>query len=157
MLKRLLLHQEVVKSVLVKTFQNLTSVQKSSLIKFNLTVHDWKILQSIYDVLKPFEFATRVLSGKNYPTLSLAYTTINILRNFLKQNEQDGEFINLLKKSLSTQFEHYFDIGMSEVEKELMRVSFRLLNSFFFGQLFSLNAQRFVKYYSSCKLQLAIV
>lgn len=128
MVKRLLQHQEVVKSVFVKRFKNLNSLQKSSLEQIALTLHDWEILQSLHKLLEPFELATRVLSAKKYPTLALAYTTINILRRGLEEFEDDDKLVAVLKKSLLVQFKYYFDSTMSDQQKELMIVSISSYN-----------------------------
>ena len=101
MLRRLVDHQVLVKGVFIHKFPEITAEQRSSLVKMYLDHEDWEIMQAIHDVLEPFEFATRGLSGKHYATLALAYTTINILRFGLKPKEQDSPCLALLKKKCS--------------------------------------------------------
>ena len=122
MLERLLCRQEVVKSVLIHKFSRINAEQKSSLAKVYLNYECWDIIQALHDVLKPFELATRALSGKHYATLSLAYTTINILRFGLKPKYHDSIYVVLMKKSILARFELYFDMKMTKQKKDLMLV-----------------------------------
>ena len=124
MLKKLIDHQQVVKSIFIHKFLSMNAQQKSSLSKVNLSHDCWEILQCLTDVLEPFELATRSLSAKHYPTLSLVYRTINILRYGLKPKENDSPYLVLFKKSLLAQFELYFDLKMTKQQKELMLVCF---------------------------------
>ena len=62
------------------------------------------------------------LSGKHYDTLSLAYTTIDILRFGLKLKDHDSIYILLMKKSNLAQFELYFDMKMTKQQKDLMLI-----------------------------------
>ncbi len=124
MLDRLIQYQIVVKSVFIHKFPDINAEQRSSLVKVYLDHENWEIMQALHDILRPFELATRGLSGKHYATLALAYTTINILRYGLKPKEQDSRYLSLLKKSVLAQFELYFDLKMTKTQKELMLVCF---------------------------------
>ncbi|GES76109.1 zinc finger BED domain-containing protein 1-like [Rhizophagus clarus] len=48
------------------------------------TVHEWKIIKEIAELLNPFEAATRLLSGVNYPTIGFTYPCICNLREKLE-------------------------------------------------------------------------
>ncbi|CAF5187910.1 unnamed protein product, partial [Rotaria magnacalcarata] len=120
MLKRLIDHQIVVKSIFIHKFSDINADQRRSLANVYLDHENWDILQALHDLLAPLEFATRSLSGKHYATLALAYTTINILRNGLKPKANDSYFLVFLKKSLLSQFDLYFDVKMNKTQKELM-------------------------------------
>ena len=122
MLRRLILHQEVVKGVFIQRFTSINSEQRSYLNKVYLNHANWDLIQALHDVLQPLELATRSLSGKHYATLALAYTTISILRVGLKPKENDSSILALLKSSVLAQFEFYFDIKMTKEQKELMLV-----------------------------------
>lgn len=126
MLKKLIDHQHIVKSVFIHPFPAISVQQRSSLSKVHLDHQSWEILQSLADVLEPFESATRLLCAKQYPTLSLVYTTINILRYGLKPKENDDLHLVVFKKSLLAQFELYFDHKMTKQQKELMLVCIRI-------------------------------
>ncbi|CAF2248458.1 unnamed protein product [Rotaria magnacalcarata] len=123
MLKRLIDHQIVVKSIFIHKFSDINADQRRSLANVYLDHENWDILQALHDLLAPLEFATRSLSGKHYATLALAYTTINILRNGLKPKANDSYFLVFLKKSLLSQFDLYFDVKMNKTQKELMLVA----------------------------------
>jgi hypothetical protein len=124
MLKRLIDHQVVVKSVFIHKFPTITAEQRSSLAKVYIDHKNWDILQALHEILQPLELATRSLSGKHYATLALAYTTINILRFRLKPKSHDSRCLALLKKSVFAQFELYFDMKMTKPQKQLMQVCF---------------------------------
>ena len=124
MLKRLIDHQVVVKSVFIYKFPTITAEQRSSLAKVYIDHKNWDILQALHEILQPLALATRSLSGKHYATLALAYTTINILRFGLKPKPHDSRCLALLKKSVLAQFELYFDIKMTKQQKQLMQVCF---------------------------------
>jgi hypothetical protein len=122
MLKRLIDHQQVVKSVFIHKFPSISSKQKAALSKVNLDHESWDILQALTDVLAPLELATRTLSGKHYPTLALVHTTMDILRYGLRQKDTDSLPLTLFKKSLLAQFELYLDLQMTSKQKELILV-----------------------------------
>ena len=123
MLKRLSDHQVTAQSVLLQRFPEIKSEQRAALARVCLDHDRWEMLHGLYTILAPFEFATRTLSAKNYPTLAMAYTTINILRFGLKPKQQDSQYVTLLKKSLLAQIEFYFDFKMNNAQKEIMLVS----------------------------------
>src|SRR3989337_1575518 len=47
------------------------------------TTNEWKVIKELTELLNPFEIATRLLSGQQYPTLSLIYPTMLSLKNLL--------------------------------------------------------------------------
>src|SRR3990170_4252279 len=47
------------------------------------TTNEWKVIKELTELLNPFEMATRLLSGQQYPTLSLIYPTMLSLKNLL--------------------------------------------------------------------------
>ena len=128
MLKRILAHQEIVKSVFIYKFPNLTDEQRSSLANVYIDHDGWELMQAIHDVLEPLELATRALSGKYYGTLGLAHITIAILRYGLTPRDQDSAYSAALKKSLLSQFKLYSDFKMAKIQKELMLVRFKRVN-----------------------------
>ena len=78
MLKKLIDYQHVVKTVYIHNFATISAQQRSSLAQVNNDHDGWEILQCLTSILEPFELATRSLCAQQYPTLSLAYTTIKI-------------------------------------------------------------------------------
>ncbi|GES76347.1 zinc finger BED domain-containing protein 1-like [Rhizophagus clarus] len=56
----------------------------NSTLRIVPTVHEWKIIKEIVELLNPFEAATRLLSGVNYPTICFTYPCICNLREKLE-------------------------------------------------------------------------
>ena len=123
MLKKLTDYQHVVKTIYIHNFTTMNSQQRSSLSKVNIDHEGWEILQCLTSILEPFELATRSLCAQQYPTLSLVYTTMKILRYGLNSAEKDGPYMALFKKSLLKEFELYFDQKLTKEQKEMMLVS----------------------------------
>ncbi|PKK57319.1 hypothetical protein RhiirC2_798253 [Rhizophagus irregularis] len=48
------------------------------------TVHEWKVIKEIVELLNPFEAATRLLSVVKYPTIGFIYPCICNLREKLE-------------------------------------------------------------------------
>ncbi|CAG8590480.1 42676_t:CDS:2, partial [Gigaspora margarita] len=68
--------------------------------------YEWDLLKRIVDALKPFEFATKLFSGSQYPTLSIMYSIIHKLQNQfiefsleLSNNEDSDDEDNMLLDS----------------------------------------------------------
>jgi len=53
------------------------------------TTNEWKVIKELTELLRTFEIATRLLSGQQYPTLSLIYPTMVSLKNMLLINFND--------------------------------------------------------------------
>jgi len=105
MIQRLLLYQNIL-GVFYNNFDSLdgiTSKQKTKLVELKLTDLDWNLLQSIHEVLERFNNATEMLSGRSYPTLSLAYPVIYSLYNYLNNRSSDA-IENLIKEIMVEKF-----------------------------------------------------
>jgi hypothetical protein len=50
------------------------------------TVHEWKVIKEVIELLSPFEVATRLLSGVKYPTIGFTYPCICNLKERLETN-----------------------------------------------------------------------
>jgi len=48
------------------------------------TVHEWKVIKEMIELLSPFEAATRLLSGVKYPTIGFTYPRIFSLKERLE-------------------------------------------------------------------------
>ncbi|CAF1298723.1 unnamed protein product [Adineta steineri] len=84
----------------VKQITKLRSLQNNHL--------QWKLIKSLADVLAPFYFATKCLSGRQYPTLSLSYWTTNFLFLHLTNEKLSSPLENGLKKLLFDKLTFYF-------------------------------------------------
>jgi hAT family C-terminal dimerisation region len=108
MIQRLLLHQNILGVFYdsLDTIDGVTAKQRKKLIEAKLTSLDWNILLAIRRVLERFNDATEILSGKSYPTLSLAYPVIYSLKNYL--NDRAGDAIeNAVKEIMLEKFNDY--------------------------------------------------
>ena len=68
----------------------------------NLTEREWRLLDNLIPLLKPFYEATTVFSGSNYPTLNLIYPTMRLLIK---------EFVPLTSKQKMIMLICYLDLG----------------------------------------------
>ncbi|CAF3910994.1 unnamed protein product [Rotaria sp. Silwood1] len=69
---------------------------------FELTTDDWVILAQLHLVLKPFFHATKVLSGRQYPSMGLAFHLIIRLKNFLQHHEKKTKINDKTFKTIVT-------------------------------------------------------
>ena len=108
MIQRLLLHQQVLATFCdnLDSLDGVTLKQRKKLSEVKLSSVDWNILSAMRRVLERFNDATEILSGKSYPTLSLAYPVIYSLYNYLHDRSGDGTE-NGLKDALIEKFTDY--------------------------------------------------
>ena len=59
---------------------------KLSSKQFEFTDDDWRKIDDLHSILKPFFTATRVISAKNYPTLAVAYSGELDILTLLRSN-----------------------------------------------------------------------
>ena len=86
---------------------------------------DWKVVELLTKNLKPLFDATVLLSGKNYPTLSISKFEENVLFHYFEnassefssstQNRAVNEIDATIKNSLNEQFKKYFDTNTNTV------------------------------------------
>ncbi|CAF3455414.1 unnamed protein product [Rotaria sp. Silwood2] len=78
---------------------------------------DWIMLSALYTVLKPFFHATKVLSGRDYPSIGLAFYLLSRLKTFLQKLEKkENILIKRLKQLLLLQFIYYFECDDQQVQ-----------------------------------------
>ena len=92
----------VLQSLITKLFgdKNLLNIRRDLADKLNsieLNRNDWQLLVDIFMVLKPFELATKLMSGRRYPTVGLCFYSIRKLKHFLDNNEDDSTQVKWLK------------------------------------------------------------
>lgn len=85
-----------------------------------LSDDDWIVLSTMKRVLERFENASRILSGQQYPTLSIAYAVIFSLSNYIQSTSLDSTE-NKIKNMLSESFIKLF--GGDSHEFEMNRVA----------------------------------
>jgi hypothetical protein len=92
-----------------KHILSLNYKMKAKLSNLELTADEWFIMKSIEKVLTPFESATKMMSGQQYPTIGVAFCSIRKIKSFLESNEESNTFINEMKDLLLEQLIHYID------------------------------------------------
>lgn len=123
----------ILKNLITKLFgdRNLLGIRQglsNKLAAMELKRNDWLLLLDLYTVLKPFQLATKLMSGKQYPTIGLCYYAINKLHGFLTDNRSDSDSIKSLKRLLFAEFHRYF--YSDENQLKLLQVIGILQNSF---------------------------
>ncbi|CAF1587487.1 unnamed protein product, partial [Didymodactylos carnosus] len=110
-LKALLEH----KQVLINLFDNkcqlkLSTKQKEKLTASQLSSDEWTIIIHLIEILEPFQLATELLSGSQYPTIGICLFVLRNLKDFLK-TESDNESYTMtrLKSCLAKSMNHYFN------------------------------------------------
>ncbi|CAF3829813.1 unnamed protein product [Rotaria sp. Silwood1] len=101
------------KPVMMKLFNekrtlNLRRVQIEKLTMIELNNEDWDFISSLHSVLKPFYWGTVMMSGKNYPSIGLAYHAVHKIKHFCTNGNSSNNHIKELKKLLLTKLYTYF-------------------------------------------------
>jgi hypothetical protein len=111
MLTRLLPFAQVVNNITYTTHvqAGLSKKQVKKLKSLANTDIDWELLRSLCNVLTPFYWATRCLSGRKYATLALSYSVAQNLRLFLTEESSDAPLENAMKELLFNKFILYYD------------------------------------------------
>ena len=133
MLDRFIIYQSIIECLTI-LHRNVVSDLSSSIIQ-NLknlifAENEWNHLIATRNVLAVLYEACKLLSGKNYQTLSISYIITIGLRHLLKQQSTSAQsdIENTIKKYLFDTFLHYFDHKLSIDQKHAMLVSlFRIL------------------------------
>lgn len=105
MIQRIVLYQNILGVFYdtLDTIDGVTAKQRKKLIGVKFASADWNILLALRRVLEQFNDATEILSGKSYPTLSLAYPVIYSLYNYL--NDRTGDSTeNAVKEIMMEKF-----------------------------------------------------
>ena len=86
--------------------------QTNKISSIELDQFDWKILEILETLLRPFEQATNLISGSQYPTIGIAYFAITQKREFFDDSTNIGlhdmRMFVQLKQLLLKQIEKYF-------------------------------------------------
>ncbi|CAF2116919.1 unnamed protein product [Rotaria magnacalcarata] len=91
--------------------------QVKKLADYELTSDDWNVLLVLHSILKPFYHATKVMSGRQYPSIGLAFYLLTRLKNFLQQNDRkESSMEKRLKQLLLKQLLHYFESDDEQME-----------------------------------------
>ncbi|GBC38914.2 zinc finger BED domain-containing protein 4-like [Rhizophagus irregularis DAOM 181602=DAOM 197198] len=75
---------QMLKASLMSNTNSITRKEGEKLEVLCPTIYEWKVIREIVELLNPFEEATRLLSGINYPTIGFTYPIIYNLRERLE-------------------------------------------------------------------------
>lgn len=90
--------------------------QIESLSSLEISTTEWNYLIQSNNLLEIFHHATKTMSGCSYPSIGLAYFVLIKLKSFLINNKNDNSVIKRMKKSLATQYFHYFEENGSQLK-----------------------------------------
>ena len=100
-----------------KNHLDIKSTQRTNLSRFELTNEEWNLLSDLDFVLKPFFHATKVMSGRQYPSIGLSLYLLTRLKNFLQQHETSQSLIiKRLKQLLLAKFLYYFEHDSEQMQ-----------------------------------------
>ena len=121
MINRILVYQSVLEELYgqLDNIGGITKRQKEKLIGAHLSSSDWALLQSLRFVLERFSDATEIISGKSYPTLSIAYAVRLSLHHFLSDLTGDTN-VRAIKKMLLAQYQHYMTVVTDSKHDNMM-------------------------------------
>ena len=96
MISKIIIARDVYDKITIDpgTIDGLTEKQISKLEKLNLLLEEWKFLEILHYNLVPFFEATKLLSNRNFPTLSSAKFAQNTLMNFLENKSSAKCFLS---------------------------------------------------------------
>jgi hypothetical protein len=125
MLDRFIMHRDVINSIISSPdrISGLVKKQKSKLRSFVMSHDDWEMAVCIHHILHPFLIATKILSGRNYPTLGAAFYVARKLETFLSANDDDSPVVLMIKESLRFHFKLHFQGNAPHRQKEYLLVS----------------------------------
>ena len=112
MLERLLKFKEVIEQITASpgSVEGVSNKQQSKLKSLRLSAAHWSMVIMLESLLAPFFQATKILSGSNYKTSSLAYVLKNALTTIYTQEHitiSDKE--SLLKAFILEKINFYFN------------------------------------------------
>jgi hypothetical protein len=111
MIDSLLAVREVLETLFYHKHElNIKPKQIKKLINLELTNDDWMMLSTLHLILKPFFHATKTMSGRQYPSIGIAFNLLIRLKHFLQRHEKkESIMLKRLKQLLLAQFEWYFE------------------------------------------------
>ena len=99
---------------------NIKHEQTEKLNQLEISSADWNHLSQLHHVLQVFFQSTKILSGKTYPTIRLAYFIVSRLKMFLNNDKDDYPFVKRLKRSILCKMTFCFD--QDNEQSDLLKV-----------------------------------
>lgn len=124
MLKRFLMHKNAITGIIStpERIAGLSKEQKTELKGFVISHSDWELLETISVALEPFVLATKILSGRLYPTIGTGFFVYRTLGSFLEVAESDSSPMISIKRSLRYHFNVYFHTNVDASQRQYMLV-----------------------------------
>ena len=124
MLKRFLVHKDAITSIISnpERITGLTKEQTTELKGFVISHSDWELLETISVALEPFLLATKLLSGRLYPTIGMGFFVYRTLESFLEVADSDSSLMVSIKRSVRYHFNIYFHVNVCAVQRQYMLV-----------------------------------
>ena len=126
MLARLWAAQQIVNDITYspQSHIGLTAKQIKKLRSLQNNRLEWELIESLANVLAPFYFATKCLSGRQYATLLLSYWITNHLFFHLTSEKPDCPLENGLRNLLFDKFNLYFNTNVTHEQRhaKLVRI-----------------------------------
>lgn len=115
------------KHVIIKLFTDkralgLRSDQIQKLTTIELNSDSWDFLSSLHTILSAFFHATIFMSGRQYPSIGLAYCAIQKLKNCCLSNRKTNEQTKKMKKLLLDKLNKYFYSDVNEFQHLQVRI-----------------------------------
>ncbi|CAF4047465.1 unnamed protein product [Rotaria magnacalcarata] len=122
MIDRFVIYRSIIDDINSRPFKiaHITSTQQVKLgsKEFEFNNDEWNRINDLHTVLKPFLIATKIISAKNYPTLSTTYSVQYCLRHFLSESsENDSIWLKRFKVCLLEKFQLYFAQKISQYQR----------------------------------------
>lgn len=130
MLERFLKFKDIINSMTIKP-EKIDGIKKDGikkLKKLNVSSGEWELFEILVKILKPFFSATKLLSAKHYPTLSIGTIVKSKLLTFLDKTELSEEELERdIAEILKSKLVYHFDTKLNSSQRSFMLVSYASL------------------------------
>jgi hypothetical protein len=105
-----------------RTIEGLKENKKEELKKLSLNSEDWKRVEILIKVLKPFKEVTDLLQGQKYQTLALANVAEKMILEYFENLEDTGFTEKCVVDELKEYFIKYLDTKVTIEQKKISLV-----------------------------------
>ncbi len=98
--------------------------QRRNIGECKLSERQWKLGKDIKDILRPFYFATVILSGSSYSTIGKTHRVLRNLNILLKKSStDDSDEKQFMKKQLAIKFDLYLGSNCKDLSQKQQRIA----------------------------------
>ena len=105
-----------------RTIEGLKENKKEEFKKLSINWENWKRVESLIKVLKPFKEVTDLLQGQKYLTLALAYVAEKIILEYFDNLEDTGFTEKCVVDELKEYLIKYLDTKVTIEQKKISEV-----------------------------------